>query len=583
VSGAKDDCFRKREFAQLAYNEDYQFAQAPVEPKLTAIAGDRRVTLYWDAAAEQSIDRFLAGIPGAKAKDFEGYRIYRSTDPAFEDSRLITDAYGSPAPFLKPIMQFDLKDSIKGFHPIAYNGVHFDQGIDNGILHSWVDTSVQNGQKYYYAIRAYDQGYTPLNITVAESNLKISLDDVTGKVKDYGTSVAIVTPEAAAAGYTPPALSNVTRVKGGTTGTISYVIVDPFKIRDNHSYRVTFEDTVIPGVSPAPDIYLTKDYTLADITDTTAIDTLVDRSRAVSDTLEQPLIDGFRLVFHNETHFGVNPDLTHWNNLGIWPFEFKQWKNGFIAGLQKPSDYRVVFGPAGFDTSTAFVVRQGGTPQPSVPVNFKVYNIGEDREIEFAFINFPDTNGPPGSFSAGYISGVPRSDIIVFLERNAQDSLVITWSFSAVFDSTLRRPVDGDTATIVLSKLFRAEDVFEFTTSAQHVDQVKAATPASLDAIRVVPNPYIAAATWEERNPYTSGRGPREIHFTHLPERCTIRIYTVDGALVNTIEHDRPMTDGTEPWNLLTRDNLTVSYGIYIYHVDAPGVGEKIGKFAIIK
>jgi hypothetical protein len=57
----------------------------------------------------------------------------------------------------------------------------------------------------------------------------------------------------------------------------------------------------------------------------------------------------------------------------------------------------------------------------------------------------------------------------------------------------------------------------------------------------------------------------------------------VDGALVNTIEHDRPMTDGTEPWNLLTRDNLTVSYGIYIYHVDAPGVGEKIGKFAIIK
>ena len=32
---------------------------------------------------------------------------------------------------------------------------------------------------------------------------------------------------------------------------------------------------------------------------------------------------------------------------------------------------------------------------------------------------------------------------------------------------------------------------------------------------------------------------------------------------------------------LLQRNDI--SYGIYIYHVDAPGVGEKIGKFAIIK
>jgi hypothetical protein len=41
--------------------------------------------------------------------------------------------------------------------------------------------------------------------------------------------------------------------------------------------------------------------------------------------------------------------------------------------------------------------------------------------------------------------------------------------------------------------------------------------------------------------------------------------------------------EGTAEWNLLTRDNLSVSYGIYIYHVDAPGIGEKVGKFAVIK
>ena len=38
-----------------------------------------------------------------------------------------------------------------------------------------------------------------------------------------------------------------------------------------------------------------------------------------------------------------------------------------------------------------------------------------------------------------------------------------------------------------------------------------------------------------------------------------------------------------ESWNLLTKDNLSLAYGVYIYHVDAPGIGEHIGKFAVIK
>ena len=27
----------------------------------------------------------------------------------------------------------------------------------------------------------------------------------------------------------------------------------------------------------------------------------------------------------------------------------------------------------------------------------------------------------------------------------------------------------------------------------------------------------------------------------------------------------------------------TVAYGIYLYHVDAPGVGQHVGRFAVIK
>ena len=36
-------------------------------------------------------------------------------------------------------------------------------------------------------------------------------------------------------------------------------------------------------------------------------------------------------------------------------------------------------------------------------------------------------------------------------------------------------------------------------------------------------------------------------------------------------------------WNMLSKDNLSIAYGVYILYVDAPGIGTKITKFAVIK
>jgi hypothetical protein len=68
-----------------------------------------------------------------------------------------------------------------------------------------------------------------------------------------------------------------------------------------------------------------------------------------------------------------------------------------------------------------------------------------------------------------------------------------------------------------------------------------------------------------------------------LPAVCTIRIYTVTGALVKTLSKNSGPENGSLTWDLVTEDGMDIAYGIYIYHVDAPGVGEYIGKFAIIK
>ncbi|HEX9974593.1 MAG TPA: hypothetical protein VGD14_21175, partial [bacterium] len=116
--------------------------------------------------------------------------------------------------------------------------------------------------------------------------------------------------------------------------------------------------------------------------------------------------------------------------------------------------------------------------------------------------------------------------------------------------------------------------------------------------VYVVPNPYVAAATWERRNPFLRGRGERHIWFCNLPKKCTVRIYTIRGYLIDTIEYNgenysSPEYDtglslsgtpiGAVPWNLVSKDGMDIAYGVYIYHVDAPGIGEHIGKFAVIK
>ena len=91
----------------------------------------------------------------------------------------------------------------------------------------------------------------------------------------------------------------------------------------------------------------------------------------------------------------------------------------------------------------------------------------------------------------------------------------------------------GDTAYIKLLKPFLSTDVFAFTSATQHIDNGLARM--QLDQIKVVPNPYMGSAQWEIKNPYTSGRGPRSLHFTHLPSQCTLRIFTVGGELVQQI------------------------------------------------
>ncbi|MCF8241995.1 MAG: hypothetical protein K9J16_11460 [Melioribacteraceae bacterium] len=574
----KAEILRKRVRAQETYDNDYQFANAPLSPTLSAVAGDKKVTLYWDDVAETSFDNYIDGI-GGDGNDFEGYRIYRSTDPAFQDAESITSGYGSPQ-FKTPIAIFDYDNGINGFDPIGIDGVKYYIGDDTGLQHSFIDSTVLNGYTYYYVLVSFDRGYPEGDIIPSESPYSITIRG-DGTVRT-SQNVAVVTPEAPVAGYVPADLSSIELVKGTSTGKITYEIVDEFEIKDGHEYYITFEDTLKKANGNESDTLTTKNFTLID---STAGEILIDKSPYLSSDLEQPITDGFRLSFFNEERVALDKATSGWNDkekpdsLRLPEFTFEKFVAGTISGEARPNDYTIIFDDeVGFGTSVDFSV--GANNFAAKDVNFKVYNKSEERFIDFGFIEL-NTDGGEGKLS---VKGANR-DRIVFLEPNADSIIVKTWWFyfpsAAETQPGYRIPAAGDTAKILLRKPFLSSDIFRFVASESKVDNSLARE--DLDNIKVVPNPYVATARWEPKNPFSNGRGPRDLHFTHLPKQCTIRIFTVSGELVKTIEHNSELNDGTAEWDMLTRDNLSVSYGVYVYHIDAPGIGEKIGKFAIIK
>lgn len=93
----------------------------------------------------------------------------------------------------------------------------------------------------------------------------------------------------------------------------------------------------------------------------------------------------------------------------------------------------------------------------------------------------------------------------------------------------------------------------------------------ALDIINVVPNPYYAYSGYE------ANQTDNEIKITNLPEKCTIRIYSLNGTLIRTFNKDDPKTSLN--WNLQNQAKIPVASGLYIIHVNAPGVGEKILKW----
>lgn len=655
-SGSREDdikdLLKHKKTVQEIYDLNYQFAVPPPMPTLTAVAGDKKVRLYWDRKSEDAFDPIL------RAKDFQGYKIFKATDYEFNDAFDVTNALGVKKGY-RAAFQVDLKDSVSGYFRApedifqSAEGFTYYLGNNTGLVHDTTDYDVQNGRTYYYVIVAYDNGSSAAGIFPSQNSWKIDIDQA-GRIRGNSPNVAVVMPKKNVAGYEAPPNSKFLELSSSVVGTgrVGYKVVDETKLTGS-VYQITFFDTKDSGAfSPVTTYYSVRDtayYTAAIIPN--RVDTLpvllpkqhlapgsvtvfgadgsvispakyllnldrgslraasrfdlqpdtitlkkysvryryypvyqspnINESPYVKETKDTDIFDGIQLYFANDWTVKLNDTLSGFNSGNrAYGFQFNTVPTDIDGDgiVDQPtrlgSNYDIAFSNSVVD-SVQYVDPNTGNFIAKYPVNFSVKNITNGKRVDIIYVD----EAPAGKFTA--------FDQFIFFDPDDNDSLRYTWTIlfqkpSWLFTGdTVLTFGDGDTLKIRTTKPFRKGDIFTFTIPKPTVRTAKATQEIS--KIRVVPNPYVVQTNLEAPvTPGTVGRGQRKIEFQNVPMGSTVSIYTARGEHIRTLTHDGSIFNGTVPWDLKTKENLDIAFGVYFYIVES-SAGTKSGKIAVIK
>jgi hypothetical protein len=390
------------------------------------------------------------------------------------------------------------------------------------------------------------------------------------------------------------------------TGTGFVEVVDDSRIREGYEYKVIFEDTSL--------VNLTANWSLIDLqtpdtvfipsnnetivvnplesisfpesndtilvngepfavttpgTYTSEYDTLINRYENFRGST--PVRHGFRVQLLNDaiaidsarTGFDQVPDSQ------LPSAEIKVFRAPQRNGVGFPGDYRFEFSPNVVGQSVPDTLFPP-TPSNTIPardINFKVTNLTTGQLVDVVYLR---------------LSSAVSTTHNIWFKENIEGVDTRTWQVVYRYpDPNIDLPTGGQ-FLMSFFKQFNSNDYFTFTTTGSKLDNEAAKN--DLEKIKVVPNPYVVTHSAEASllSTQTSGRGEREIRFTYVPPGSKISIFTVRGELIKTLYQD-DLFNGDVFWNLRTEENIDVAYGVYVYVVEAPNIGTKIDKFALIK
>lgn len=498
-----------------------------------------KVSLYWDTAAEESYEILLRKF------DFQGYRVYKtvadlsgSTEPTWGEPIY----QGTNLVGYVPIVQYDVDDEWSGDDP--YNP-YISLGTNSGLKHAFTDYDVVDGVRYRYVITAYDDPIVEFE--------QPSLESYRGNNPRLVQTVDVI-PGEQPQGFVPgTADSVVSHLSGSATGIINLKVIDPFKITGD-IYELTFSDT-----TDQPEFTI-KNLTRDEVVIENSSYSIKEEDMEKEDY--RPIFDGIgiQVINHNkleQLHQGwikTMEDASEYDFSMLTPV-------GSGSGL--PNDYEIVF----VDSIEGTKKYDRAPYENSQRVPFKVFNISKDPGLNFPLRIF--VRNPLLPWTSG--------DFVYLLEGDPNLPLETrTWQFSISWQTDAAKPKTGDIYGYSSKKRFKLDDIYHLQPKPSIVQEEY----LQVEKIKVVPNPYIVYNVSEHL--YNDGTTDRKIRFINLPSKCTIKVYTLTGSLIKRIDHESNSI-GEAVWNLITDEQLAVSYGVYIYTAVTPSGARKIGKFAVIK
>ena len=563
------DLFENVKWVWELYKANWNGPNPPSAPLVKSYPADGKVTVTWDVSSENSKDNITG------EKDFEGYKVYRSSDRGKSWGKVITDAQGQFVGYV-PLAQFDRINEVSGNDPIS--GQYL--GHNSGLRHTFIDTNVINGNEYWYSVTAYDGGI-PDKIESLESAYGLSVDEV---------NIVSAIPSPLPSNLQLGSLEEHIILQpdsGITNGKVFLDIIDPTQLKDRN-YKIIFQEQT-PVIEGSDTVKFITTFTLKD----SDSDEILILDHALTDDSGDniPVIDGFRLSLI-DTESGIS--FIGWTKTVADPSTFDWYTEKRTSSEQEVEEEVVGFEDFKIkivDSAEGSLVALtdgvfGHVIHSYITIPIKVYNITDpDNPIDISKftevfdlrVEFPTSTllGPLGwdiiPGGAGYnpnlIDGKNTlwPDIIA-LNTDSTGSAHI-WLKTQNGPETARAPSIGDEFSIRVYKPFNKQVIYTFSTTASEFAETQY---NMLKKVGVVPNPYFVSSSLQD-----------QIMFTHLPNRCEIKIFNVAGDVVRTLYHKN--NSGIRYWDLKNDEGLAVAYGLYIFVVKAENGGKYIGKLAVVR
>lgn len=624
------------QFAQFAYDENFELPSPPTSPQVKATALDKKVVLNW-GKNEQNVQR--TEDPVKQGFRFEGYNVYQlpSATASLSEGRKIA-TYDKDN--LVSVILDNVIDQETGF--VVEKPVQ--KGTNSGVQRYHVENRdairsrpLANGVTYYYAVTAYS--YLPPEMQEGSPFKQL----------ESTPSVVSVTPQPEKPGVEKPPEpeSPIEMTHDGTsTSNVRAKVADPANLTDAEytiefkyydPYEDELQDTLATGDTlrePLPEIFEVTDWSKPP----------ADHKLKVGD--EFPLRWNLEM---NGNYIGPSdwyPQLDVNNPVKIapqvngmqvivpfeatgiasWDYSGPRWVSGtnfalpqFFGGMglahsvfgsnlprSQLQDVVLEFqgdttsGPAdGWASQGAVYHRADGYGYAGVGylplAAYVIESDGSRRQVNVSFVESAEVgnenmrwdmgvqdttgDGQPDAFGALggreylFIHNTDYDPQMYGEGGFAQDAMYFIGP--SVRGTYAAHPyLEGAFSMSIKAAISTStEDTWSFSTAK--VDSgITDSLKASVSDIGVFPNPYYG------RHKLESGRFDKYVTFTHLPQEATIRIFNLGGVMVRKIDHNS--SSQFQEWDLTNQDGLPVGSGIYIAHIKTDE-GSKTLKLAIVQ